>query len=273
MITVEANGARIPALGLGTWRLRDQNCTDMVEHALKIGYRHLDTAAMYENEEAVGAGLRASGISRDDVFITTKVWYPDCTEGALQRSAEASLKRLNVDKIDLLLIHWPNAATTLEDQVGALCSAKKNGLAENIGVSNFPSQMLRDAVAIADEPIVTNQVEYHPLLSQEAVLAACRETGGSLTSYCPIARAAIFENPVVTEIAAAVGKTASQVVLRWHVQQDQVIAIPRSTKAERVTENFDIFDFTLSAQQMAALHAMARTDGRMVDQPWAPEWD
>ena len=151
MITVEANGARIPALGLGTWRLRDQNCADMVEHALKTGYRHLDTAAMYENEEAVGAGLRASGVPRDDVFLTTKVWYPDCTEGALQRSAEASLKRLGVEQVDLLLIHWPNPETTLEDQVGALCSAKKNGISKHIGVSNFPSQMLRDAVEIADE--------------------------------------------------------------------------------------------------------------------------
>ena len=273
MIIVKANGAEIPALGLGTWELRDEACSSLVSHALHTGYRHVDTAAMYGNEEAVGAGLRASGIARDDIFVTTKVWPSECFNGKLERSAEASLKRLGLDQVDLLLIHWPNADASVEEQVGALCAAKKAGLTRHIGVSNFPSKMLRAAIAAADEPLVTNQVEYHPLLSQETLLAACRENGLSLTSYCPIARAAIFTEPVLVGIAEAVGKTVPQVILRWHVQQDGVIAVPRSSKPERVDSNFDIFDFELTADQMAAIHGMARPDGRLVNMDIAPEWD
>lgn len=273
MRVVNANGAAIPSIGLGTWQLRDKTCAEMVAHGLSVGYRHLDTAAMYENEAAVGEGLRASGINRDDVFVTTKVWFTECREGALSRSAEASLQRLGLDQIDLLLIHWPNPDESLQDQIRALNKAKADGLARHIGVSNFPAEMMRDAAAISDAPLVTNQVEYHPYLSQTAVLAACREAASSLTSYCPIARAAIFDEPVLKTAAEAHGRTVAQVVLRWHVQQGDVIAIPRSSKPERIEENIGVYDFELSDAEMTAIHGLARPGGRTVDPSWAPAWD
>src|SRR3954469_12113122 len=168
-----ANGAAIPALGLGTWQLRGDACADAVKTALAAGYRHIDTAAMYGNEEVVGAGLKASGIARDEVFVTTKVWYEDLAPADLRRSAEASLKRLRLSQVDLLLIHWPNARIPLRDTIPALCEAKRAGLARHIGVANFTVSLLDEAVVLADEPIVANQCEYHPYLDQRRVLAAC----------------------------------------------------------------------------------------------------
>ena len=172
--TVPANGAAIPALGLGTWQLRGDDCSAAVKTALEAGYRHIDTAAMYDNEEAVGAGLKASGISRDEVFVTTKVWYEDLAPADLRRSAEASLNRLGLSRVDLLLIHWPNARIPLAGSVRALCEVKRAGLARHVGVANFTVRLLDEAVAAADEPIAANQCEYHPYLDQRAVLSACK---------------------------------------------------------------------------------------------------
>jgi diketogulonate reductase-like aldo/keto reductase len=270
---VEANGASIPALGLGTFRLEGDACTEAVKHALSVGYRHLDTARMYGNEAAVGAGLKASGLGRDEVFVTTKVWWEDITPGHLERSAEASLKRLGLSMVDLLLIHWPNPAVPLRDSIGALCNAKRRGLACHIGISNFPSAMLREAVALADEPLVTNQVEYHPRLDQSAVLAAARENGMALTSYCPLGRGELLGDATIRAIAEKHGKTPAQIVLRWHVQQPGVVAIPKSGTPARIAENLDIFDFALGEQEMAALSGLARPDGRTIDPAFAPAWD
>lgn len=270
---VKANGAEIPAIGLGTWKLSGEGCARSVAHAIAVGYRHIDTAAMYGNEEAVGEGLRASGEPRERIFVTTKVWYEDISPGRLEQSAEASLRRLGLDQVDLLLIHWPNPAVETADCVRALCAAKRRGLARHIGISNFPSAMIEEALAATSEPLVCNQVEYHPRLSQKAVLETCRAHGLALTSYSPLGRGEIVNAPAVREIASRHGRTPGQVILRWHVQQPGVVAIPKSETPSRIAENLDVFDFALSDGEMAALHAMARPDGRLVDPAWAPRWD
>jgi diketogulonate reductase-like aldo/keto reductase len=270
---VQANGAAIPALGLGTWQLSGEACVDAIGWAVEAGYRHIDTAAMYGNEEAVGAGIRASGLARDEIFVTTKVWHDDLAPGDLERSAEASLRRLRLDHVDLLLIHWPNLGIPLRGTIEALGAVKRQGLARHIGVANFTVALLEEAVRLSSEPLVTNQCEYHPYLDQAPVLAACRRHGLSLTSYCPLGRTAALSERVIREIAKAHGKTAAQVVLRWHVQQPGVIAIPKSGHRTRIAENFDIFDFTLTDAEMRRISALTRRNERLVAPSWSPRWD
>lgn len=273
---VATNSTNIPAIGLGTWPLKDDDCTRAVTTALKTGYRHIDTAAMYGNEKAVGDGLRAGGVARKDVWVTTKVWWENIGEGRLQRSAETSLEQLGLDYVDLLLIHWPNPAIPLAQSIAALNDAKKRGLARHIGVSNFPTRLLDEAMRLTKEPIVTNQCEYHPHLDQLKVLAACRKHGVSLTSYCPLGRGSVggvLDEAAVKTIAARLKKTPGQVVLRWHVQQPGVIAVPKSSNPQRMAENLAVFDFELSAGDMKALSALTRPNGRVVNLAFAPEWD
>lgn len=270
---VQANGAAIPAIGLGTFRLSGAACVEAVRAAIGAGYRHLDTARMYGNEEEVGAGLKASGIGRDDVFVTTKVWLDDIAPGDLERSAEASLKRLGLSDVDLLLIHWPNRAVPLAASTAALCNAKRRGLTRHIGVSNYTAAMVDEAVRLATEPIVANQVEYHPYLDQSTVLACCRRHGLALTSYCPLGRGGLLDDPAVRDIAGRHGKTPSQIVLRWHVQQPDVVAIPKSGTPKHIAENGDVFGFALADDEMAMIGTLKRSNGRVVDPDFAPEWD
>ncbi len=274
MHSIDANGASIPAIGLGTWTLEGAGCRGIVEHALEVGYRHVDTAAMYGNEADVGAALRASGIPRSELFVTTKVWYTDIAPGDLERSAEASLDRLGLDRVDLLLIHWPNDAVPLEGSIRALNAAREKGYALNIGVSNFPTDLLERAIAVSEHKLACNQVEYHPMLSQERVHAMCREAGMAMVSYCPLHRGGgLLKEPAVREAAERHGRTPAQVVLRWHVQQDGVAAIPRTTKKERLAENFAISDFSLSAQEMTSISALRSANGRICDYAFSPDWD
>jgi diketogulonate reductase-like aldo/keto reductase len=270
---IEANGARIPALGLGTWTLRDEACSDAVQWALAAGYRHIDTAAMYGNEDAVGAGLRASGLDRDAVFVTTKVWHSDLAPDDLRRSAEASLKRLGLSQVDLLLIHWPNRDIPLADTLRGLNDAKRQGLARHIGISNFSARLVEEAVRLSREPLTVNQCEYHPYLDQGRVRAACRAHGLAFTSYCPLGKGDLIRNPVIRSVASTHGKTPAQVVLRWHVQQPATIAIPKSGNRMRIAENLDIFDFALSDEEMRRISGLAGPDGRMVRPSWPMEFD
>jgi diketogulonate reductase-like aldo/keto reductase len=274
--SVSANGAEIPAIGLGTWPMNGRECREAVANALRAGYRHIDTAAMYGNEAAVGAGIRDSGIARDQIFLTTKVWSSDIGEGDLQRSAEASLGRLGVDAVDLLLIHWPNRSIPIAESISALCDAKFRGYARHIGISNFPTALMDEAVAVTHAPLVCNQVEYHPYLDQSKVLAACRRHGMAMVSYCPLGRGGqdgLLDEPAIREIAERHGRSPGQIVLRWHVQQSGVVAVPKSARAERHVENISVFDFTLSDVEMEALSAMARQNGRVVDLSGGPDWD
>jgi len=270
---VEANGARLPALGLGTWTLREDACSEAVQWALEAGYRHVDTAAMYGNEEAVGAGLKASGLARDEIFVTTKVWHSDLKPSDFMRSAEASLERLRLSQVDLLLIHWPNSDIPLSETIGALNQAKRQGLTRHIGVSNFSARLLEEAVRDSVEPLVVNQCEYHPYLDQTRVRAACRKHGMAFTSYCPLGKGDLTKNPIIRSVASAHGKTPAQVVLRWHVQQPATVAIPKSGNRSRIAENLDIFDFELSDDDMRRISGLARPDGRMVRPSWDVEFD
>jgi 2,5-diketo-D-gluconate reductase B len=271
--SVEANGARIPAVGLGTWQLTGETARRAVEAALATGYRHIDTAQAYGNEREVGQAIRASAIPRDEMFLTTKVWWDRFRAGDLQRSAEESLRRLAVDAVDLLLLHWPNPEVPLEETLQALCEVKRRGMARHIGVSNFPVALIEQAVRISPEKLVTNQVEYHPFLDQSPVLAACRTHGMALTAYSPLARGEVFRSEVLKAIAQERGKTPSQIVIRWLIQQEGVVAIPRSSSPEHGRANFDVFDFELGAEEMQRIAGRARPDGRMVDPDFAPDWD
>jgi diketogulonate reductase-like aldo/keto reductase len=274
MHNIAANGADIPALGLGTWTLKGAECTGMVAEALKLGYRHVDTATAYDNEEAVGAGIRTSGVARGDIFLTTKIWHTDLAPGDFRRSTESSLKRLGVDHVDLLLIHWPNPEVPLADTVGALDEARANGLTRHIGVSNFPTALLAEATRLSHAPLVVDQVEYHPSLGQSKVHAACRAAGMAMVSYCPLHRGGdLLSEKAVLDAAKAHGRTPGQIVLRWHVQQEGVVAIPRTTKKARLKENLDIFDFALSDAEMQAISALTRAGSRLCDFRFSPKWD
>jgi 2,5-diketo-D-gluconate reductase B len=272
MLAVKANGATIPILGLGTWDLRGRTCARIVEQALRLGYRHIDTATAYDNEREVGEGVRGSGLPREQLFVTTKVWWTDLAAGALERSAAESLARLRLGYVDLLLVHWPNAAVPLSETMMALCKVKREGLTRYIGVSNFPVALVNQAADLASEPIVTNQIELHPYIDQSKVIDVCRRRGISVTAYCPIARGAVKGDDVLARIGRAHGKTAAQVSLRFLIQQG-IIVIPRTSRVERLTENFEIFDFVLGEEEMTAIRALARPEGRTVDPSWAPTWD
>jgi len=261
--TVESHGARIPLIGLGTWDLRGKSCARTVEEALRLGYRHIDTAAMYRNEEDVGEGLRASGIKRDEVFITTKVWSSDLRARDFERSARDSVKNLKLDSVDLLLIHWPNSSVPLKETVGALCKMKRDGVARHVGVSNFNPALIEEAAKLSTEPLVNNQIELHPYFDQTKTIAASRKAGMTVTAYSPIARGRVKGDAVLARIGKVHGKTEAQVCLRYFVQQD-IIVIPKTSRPERLKENAAIFDFALTPAEMEEIAALASPRGNIV---------
>ena len=271
---VAAKGARIPLLGLGTWQLRGRACSRVVEQALRLGYRHLDTAEIYDNERAVGEGLHASGVKRSDVFVTTKIWPSHFAPGELERTARECLVRLRLSEVDLLLLHWPNPQIPLAETLGALGRVRRDGLARHIGLSNFTVALIEEALQATTEPLVCDQIECHPFLDQSKLIAACRRHGMAVIAYAPIARGAVRDDDVLARVGAAHGKSAVQVCLRFLVQQD-IVVIPRTSKVERLAENAAIFDFALSEQEMAEISRLAQRDGRLLD--WAfsgqPKWD
>jgi diketogulonate reductase-like aldo/keto reductase len=269
---VEANGAKIPAIGLGTWELRGRACARLVEQAIRLGYRHIDTAQVYENEREVGDGLRGSGVRRDDLFVTTKVWTTHFAPNDLERSTKESLVRLRMPDVDLLLLHWPNPHVPLQETLGALAHAKKIGLTRHIGVSNFTVALIEEAVKICPEPLVCDQVEYHPYLDQTKVRDACARNGLALVAYSPIAKGRIKNDEVLLRIGRSHGKSPAQICLRWLVQQN-VAAIPRTSRIERLSENIAIFDFALSDEEMGQISALGSAGERLTDFGFAPKWD
>jgi diketogulonate reductase-like aldo/keto reductase len=273
MRKIPAGGVDIPALGFGTWKLRGDDALRMVEAALDIGYRHIDTAYVYGNEREVGEAMRASGVPRDQVFLTTKVWIDSHRDGDLQRAAEGSLKRLGFDRVDLLLLHWPAPDIPLKETIRALNDVHRRGWTRAIGVSNFTSRLIDEAAAASEAPLATNQVEYHPYLSQRRVMEALKRHDMCLTAYSPLAHGKLVDDPVLVEIAKRHGRTASQVALRWLVQQPAVAAVPKTASPERARENFEVFDFELAAEEMAQIFALAHPKGRIITDDWAPEWD
>ncbi|MES1948500.1 aldo/keto reductase [Salinisphaera sp. C84B14] len=270
---VNANGAEIPAIGFGTFELEPADAESMVAHALDVGYRHIDTAQMYKNEEAVGRGLKKSGLDREDIFLTTKVWTDQFADGDLQASVRESLKKLDTDYVDLLLLHWPNPDISLKETLGALNEVREQGLARNIGISNFTTTLIEEAVGQSAAPLATNQVEFHPYISQKPVLDKVAEHGMALTAYCPLAQGRVFSEPTLERIGKAHGKNGGQVALRWLIQHGDVVVIPRSSKKAHVTNNFEIFDFELTEEEMREIEALHSEDGRIINPSFAPEWD
>jgi diketogulonate reductase-like aldo/keto reductase len=271
MQAVEAKGFRIPIVGLGTWALRGRDCARLTEQAIKIGYRHIDTAQMYDNEHEVGEGVRASGL-RSEVMVTTKVQPTSLAPHDLERSVKESLTKLRLDVIDLLLIHWPNPRVPLAETLGAMAKMKREGYTRQIGVSNFTVALLEEANKASSEPLVCNQVECHPFLNQDKIIAACRKNGIAVVAYSPIARGGAAGDNVLEKIGKVHGKTAAQVCLRWLIQQG-IVVIPRTSRLERLEENFALFDFELSDSEMREIAGLGRRSGRIVDWTWSPKWD
>jgi diketogulonate reductase-like aldo/keto reductase len=271
--TMSARGARIPAIGFGTSQLG--NCGEIVATALKTGSRLIDTAWKYGTEQGVGAGIKASGVPREDIFLVTKVSHEYLKADAFAKSVEESLARLRTDYVDLLFVHWPAIdGTPLAETMGALARAKREGKARHVGVANFNIAMTRDALRLCPEPLVMLQAEYHPYLDQAKVLAYCREAGLAFMAYCPLGRGRLFRDPVLAEIARARGRTLAQVALRWLVQQGNIIPIPRSSNPQHIAESLNVFDFELSTDEMRRIHALARPDGRIANPAGrAPKWD
>jgi diketogulonate reductase-like aldo/keto reductase len=261
---LSSNGAAIPALGFGTSPMTGAFSADEVLAALRAGYRHIDTAWKYGTERAVGQAIRASGLPRKDIFLTTKVSHEYLRADDFARSVDDSLAALQVDSVDLLMVHWPNPEIPLAETMTALAKAKRQGLARHIGVANFNIALLDQAIRLCPEPLVALQAEYHPYLDQSKLLAAARARGLVYVAYCPLGRGRLFGDKVLAEIAQARGRTVAQVALRWLMQQN-VAAIPRSSNPQRIVNNFKVFDFTLSDDEMARIFALRRANGRIAN--------
>ena len=271
MHRIEAGGARIPAIGFGTWTLQGETARRMVEAALAAGFRHLDTAQMYGNEVEVGEGLASAGVPRDEVFLTTKIWPDDHAPRALLAAAERSVERLGTVP-DLLLLHWPSHDVPVAATVAALGDAMERGLTRHAGVSNFTTALLREALRPGVR-LACNQIEYHPFLAQEAVLQASRAAGMAVTAYCPLARGRVAENAVLGEIAARHGATPEQIALAWLVNQDGVAAIPRTSNPKRLAANLEAAAISLDEAEMTRIHALGAERYRICDFDFSPAWD
>ena len=274
---IDLQGQKMPALGFGTWELKGEDCIRGVHMALDIGYRHIDTAQAYGNEEQVGEGLRMAakdGITRDKFFLTTKIFRDqfESEEKAL-KSVEESLEKLGTDHVDLLLVHWPFAEYSIEQLIAPVMKAQEKGMTKLIGVSNFTTDHMKQAKEISGGKVCVNQVEYHPTLSQKPVLDFVRDNNWALTAYSPLGRGKDLDNQTIKEIADAKGKSPVQICLRWLIQQDRVSCIPKSSSREHIQSNFDIFDFELDESEMKRISALGSQNNRIVDPPFAPDWD
>ncbi len=268
---VNVQGQRVPVIGLGTWQLEGQECREAVEQALDIGYRHLDTAQMYGNEDEIGEVLRSTPIDRGELWVTTKISNHDHAYDDVISSTRESLRKLGTGFVDLLLIHWPVQFESIRETLDAMLRLRDDGRIRHLGVSNFPPSLFDKAADHA--PLLCNQVEYHPFLSQDKVIEAARRRDAMVTAYSPLARGEVFsDESVLEEIGRAKGKTAAQVALRWLVDQDNVSAIPKSTSREHIEANIDIFDFVLSDEERARIDGLERGE-RIIDPPFAPDWE
>lgn len=264
--------AQLPALGFGTWMLQGKGCERAVRTAIDIGYRHIDTAQIYENEAEVGNAIADAEVSRAEFFVTTKVWTTNLAPALVASSVEESLGKLRMDYVDLLLIHWPNPAVPLAHTLGALQELMRRGKTRAIGVSNFPVRLMREAVEECSAPIACNQVEYHVLLPQRAVLHYAQAQDIIVTAYSPLARARLADHPALAAIGRKYGKTSGQVALRWLIEQPGVAAIPKAASEQNARANFAIFDFELSDADHQAIAALG-SHTRLINPDFAPQWD
>ncbi|MFN7085589.1 MAG: aldo/keto reductase [Burkholderiales bacterium] len=267
-----SHGCRMPAIGFGTSQLGD--CAELVATALKLGYRHIDTAGKYGSEKGVGEGIRLSGVPREEIFLCTKVSHEFLRADDFARKVDESLKTLQVDYVDMLHVHWPTTdGIPLAETMGALAKARREGKTRHIGVANFNIALMEEALRTCPEPLATLQAEYHPYLDQAKVLDYCRRKGLIFTAYCPLARGRLFSDLVLAEIANNKGKTIAQVAMRWLMQQN-VAAIPRSSNPGRIAQNLDIFDFALTEEEINKINGLKKADGRIANPAGrAPVWD
>ncbi len=263
---------RMPALGLGTWPMRGAECQAAVEGALALGYRHIDTAEMYGNEAEVGAALRAAGLPRGEVFVTTKIWWDKPDGPRFRAAALASLERLGLDAVDLLLVHWPSPELDLPSVLEALARLREEGRAKALGVSNFPAGLLRRALDLAIAPLACLQVEHHAMLDQSRLLALTEAAGMVLTSYTPLGKGEVAAHPAVRAIAARHGATGAQVALAYLLGKGRVAAVPKAASAARQAENLGALGLRLAPEDVAALDALPK-GRRFVNPAFAPDWD
>jgi diketogulonate reductase-like aldo/keto reductase len=272
---LSAHGAGMPTLGYGTMLFPEpEHAIELILHALNSGYRHIDTARKYGSEPWVGEAMRASGLPRDEIWVTTKVTEENAKADDFARSVDTSLEALGLDHVDLLLIHWPQPRVPLKDTLGALAKAKRDGLARHIGVSNFTIPLLDEAMAKCPEPLITNQIEYHAYIRQDRLITACRKHGLLVTCHAPLARGAMLDDPVIVDIASTHGKTPAQIALRWLVQQSNVAIVPRALEISEIEENIGIFDFALSETEMARIVTLQDNNLRVINpEVRRPVWD
>ncbi|WP_297113195.1 aldo/keto reductase [uncultured Devosia sp.] len=261
------DGHLIPQLGLGVWQTPDDVAVEAVSTALKTGYRHIDTAAVYKNEEGVGKGIVASGINRGDIFLTTKVWNDDQGYDETLRAMDASLKRLGTDYVDLYLIHWPSAFRgKYVETWKAMIRLREEGKAKSIGVSNFEGTYIDDLIRETGVTPAINQIQLHPRFHQKAMRDKHAGLGVVTESWSPLGQGQVLADPVIGEIAKRHGKSPAQVIIRWHLDLGLVV-IPKSVTPSRIVENFDVFDFTLSDEDKAAIAGLDAADGRIGSDP------
>ncbi|MBV0901348.1 aldo/keto reductase [Haloarcula salina] len=250
---VSTGQTQVPALGLGTYRLRGQTCTETVAQALEMGYRHIDTAEYYENQAAIGQALANTAVSSDDLFITTKVWRTNLGYEETKQSVRACREKLGIETIDLLLIHWPSRSVPIEETIRAMNELQSDGVVRHIGVSNFSVEQLANAREASETPICTNQVEYNPYTDQSDVLEYCIDHDIMLTAYSPLAKGRVNDDTTLATIGDRYEKSPAQVALRWLVQQQQVAAIPKAASHAHLESNLSIFDFELTDEEMAQI--------------------
>ncbi len=266
---VSMRGAKVPALGLGTWLLEGDECTRTIPLALDVGYRHIDTAQGYENETEIGAALQRADVARSQLFLTTKIGNGRHGAADVASSTQESLARLQTDYADLLLIHWPVHFDRVGETLEAMTQLQERGLTRTIGVSNFTRSQFRYAASVA--PVACNQVEYHPFLNQRPLREAVRAADAVLTAYSPLARGAVFDDETLIRIGQQHGKSPAQVALRWLLDQE-LLVVPKATSRDHLASNLDVFDFVLTAPERAEIDGLARGQ-RLVDPPFAPQWE
>ncbi|MEX0890348.1 MAG: aldo/keto reductase [Balneolaceae bacterium] len=265
-------GVDVPEIGIGTNKLIGRECRQVIQRAVETGYRHIDTAQMYQNEREIGQAINSSTIPREEIFLTTKVWHTDLAHDDLLQSVEDSLRELDTPYVDLLLVHWPNPQISLERTFEAMMTLRDQGKALNIGVSNFTPSLIRETVEEIGVPLFCNQLEFHPFLDQLEMLELSYQHDFLVTAHTPLCQGKVAESETLVRIGKAYGKSATQVALRWLIEQENVAAIPKTSDPVRLKENLDIFDFELSDAHFEEIGQLA-TGRRVVNPVFAPDWD
>jgi 2,5-diketo-D-gluconate reductase B len=272
MEQLQTQGINLPRLGLGTYRMQGDACRAAVESALALGYRHIDTAEMYGNEEAIGAAIAGAGVARKDLHVTTKVWNENLAPDAMRRAFDTSLKKLRLDRIDLYLVHWPAPNMNLPAMFETLMKLKQESRARAIGVANFNVALLKKVIEEIKAPIACNQVEYHVMLDQTALRKYMTAKSLPLVAYCPLAQGRAASNETLIAIGKKHGATAAQVALKWLLDQDGVAAIPKASRAESQRANLEALNIGLDDEDRQAIASLPK-DHRCVSPGFAPAWD